>query len=79
MTLTFTVESMAAANAILRHRRMQQIRKKVEEEVDNDIRPDDADYSDSSSSPTRSLVIFKLVLNVTLTLLHNENSCLLSI
>ena len=54
---------MAAANAILRHRRMQQIRKKVEEEVDNDNRPDDADYSDSSSSPTRSLVIFKLVLN----------------
>jgi len=60
---------MAAANAILRHRRMQQIRKKVEEEVDNDNRPDDADYSDSSSSPTRSLVIFELALNVTLSLL----------
>lgn len=55
MTLTFVVESMAAANAILRNQRAKQLRKK-ESFYDQDPTQEDSDSSVSSSSPTKSLV-----------------------
>ena len=54
MTLTFVVESMAAANAILRYKRTKQLIKKESFERDNPTQ-DDSDSS-LSSSPTKSLV-----------------------
>lgn len=54
MTLTFVVESMAAANAILRSRRAKSIYKK-EAFMHGTVSTEDLD-SPISASPTKSLV-----------------------
>ena len=57
MTLTFVVESMAAANAILRHRRAKQLQKKDTLGHQSDANNDDSDSSSSSPpTPTKALV-----------------------
>ena len=62
MTLTFVVESMAAANAIFRSRRAKQMQKKDSPSSDQQstadaIKDDDSDSSCSSSaSPSKALV-----------------------
>lgn len=61
MTLTFVVESMAAANAILRSKRVKLLSKKESMERLNSGQED----SDSSatSSPTKSLVLIEFSLS----------------
>lgn len=55
VTLTFVVESMAAANAILRSKRTKQLIKK--ESLEPSSYPQDDSDSSESSSPTKSLVL----------------------
>ncbi|XP_046458221.1 transmembrane protein 104-like [Daphnia pulex] len=54
ITLTFVVESMAAANAILRSKRAKQLIKK--ESLEHSSYPQDDSDSDESESPAKSLL-----------------------